>query len=137
MPGRTCCRVLRLVQMLSQLDRLRQGHSEHVRVEVDRPRHVLADERQVIDTAEFELRIFLLRHIADFLLYSRPLSIARIRWSTAVRRSGSEVGGRWHPGDIGVRQVEQGETHDGGCQWLPRLAKLRLPSLRIPSFPIV
>ncbi len=46
-----------LARAIRQLDRLHEWHAEDVRVEVDRPRHVLAHERQVVDAADLELAI--------------------------------------------------------------------------------
>jgi hypothetical protein len=40
-----------------EVDRLDQRHSEHVRVEVDGARHVLADQGDVVDPAQLELRV--------------------------------------------------------------------------------
>jgi len=40
-----------------QVDRLDQPHAEHLGVELHRPLHVGADERQVVDAAEVELLI--------------------------------------------------------------------------------
>jgi len=42
-----------------QIDRLGQRHSEYVRVEVHRPRHVLTDQRQMIDTVQLEFFVLL------------------------------------------------------------------------------
>src|SRR6185503_8131744 len=45
-----------------QIERLDQRHAEHVRVEVHRARHVLAHQREMIDSADIEYLVFDLRH---------------------------------------------------------------------------
>ena len=52
-----------LAHAVRQVERLDQRHAEHVRVEVDGLRHVLADQRQVIDAADRELAV---RLVAEF-----------------------------------------------------------------------
>jgi hypothetical protein len=43
---------------MRQIDRLYQRHSEGIGVEIDRSRHVPADECDVIDSSDFEFVIF-------------------------------------------------------------------------------
>ena len=51
-----------LASVVGQLERLRQGHPEHVAIELDGLRHVLADQRQVIHPAQLELLVLILGH---------------------------------------------------------------------------
>ena len=70
-----------------QLDRLDQRHAEHVRVEVDRPLHVPAYERQVVDAPQLEPAGTACHETA---LPRRCLdpAIPEPRWATAPRGPG-------------------------------------------------